>query len=261
MVLEGGGPLHPRASSPRSIPLHAVFLRAGKSVLHARFKSPSPCRQNASRSSGESGSNCRSICSAAIRFISTQSNFLFFMLYDLQRRVDRNRPVPLQGVYRIEQRNLLIIDDVLEIPAHDHFAAPYRCQGYVQGIIVGILADDSCIDIRLLKHKRFFGYGSKMSQRQQIPEVTIDGFRGELQFPANNLGDEKDELANSNSGEKCFTRIGEFVVFDTAVDRSICINEEWGSLFHFRSIPPPPETTKGKPITRFPFCCNEWWAM
>ncbi len=71
----------------------------------------------------------------------------------------------------------------------------------------------------------FFGYGCKMSQRQQIPEMTLDGFQGKLQFPANNLGDKQDELALSNGCEKRIARIGEFVVFDTSVDRSICINE------------------------------------
>lgn len=56
---------------------------------------------------------------APLRFISTQSNVLVFILDHLLRRMNAQARVALQGIYCIIQRHFPVMNDVFEIPAYD----------------------------------------------------------------------------------------------------------------------------------------------
>src|SRR5438093_10333992 len=73
------------------------------------------------------------------------------MFDELLRRVDRDRSVPAGEVYTIVVRDLLEMNDVLEVPTDDHAAAANGGDRHMQGIGFPCAADDPRIQIRLLK--------------------------------------------------------------------------------------------------------------
>ncbi len=99
------------------------------------------------------------VFSARRRFISTQSNGLAFIPFNnLQGRKDFQRRTTLENIYRIIERNFLIVNDVAKIPTDNDRAACDGCEGDVKSVVYVFGRNNGGDEVRLAQSQGFSGH-------------------------------------------------------------------------------------------------------
>jgi len=110
---------------------------------------------------------------------ATQLYFSFFIgCRQFQRRVDADRAIPVERVHRIVQRNLLVVHNVLEIPAHDHLAFGDTGQRDVQRVVAPLGTEYAGIDVCAMQCEGIggdFNYLIRSVSPSHTPNITDSG--------------------------------------------------------------------------------------
>lgn len=172
--------------------------------------------------------------------------------------MDRNEVISIHLIYRIIQRDLRVIHDMLEVPANDNPTRVHRRQSHMKSVIFPFWGENLLRDIPFLKFDclRRNRYQNAVSAEDFIEQI-LNHFRSIGNLLLDRRRDDQFESLLSDRFEKGQTGAFEFFIKSSSKHGSIrihpnrfhahpfsnhhftCSRKDW--ISQFRPTRPPPE--------------------